>query len=141
MAEVWQEMHCSPSGGGCGVWFSVHFEDTFTGNVGIRCGICKHPHCRRVVKGVLKEEGRVIGGVGKQDMEVEILQSACYPEPRSQAMLKKMGDAVKKRCPDVRDGMTEDEAVLARKMQDDEKGRRQIIMDLWYDKYKNEQFG
>lgn len=138
MAAVWQEMQCSKSGGGCGTYFAIHFDDSFTGKVGIRCGICKHPHTRCVEKGHLKEEGRYVGGPGTILFEVEVLLSACYPEPRADAMLKALK---KNKGQDVRDGMTEEEEILARKLEDEEKAKRQIMIDRWYDKCKSEQFG
>ena len=138
MAAVWQEMQCAKSGGGCGTYFAVHFEDSFTGKVGIRCGICKHPHTRCVVNGVLKEEGRYVGGLGDIKFEVEILASACYPDSRAAKMLAAQK---KNKGVDIRDGMPEEESVLVRELDDAEKARRQIIMDSWYNKCQNEKFG
>ena len=147
MATVWQEMHCSPDGGGCGCYFSIAFEDTITANVGIRCGICKHPHSRRVVKGNLQEEGRYVGGVGKNAFEVEVLMSACYPTPRTQKMLEHQMEIEKarkgkgRRSGDIRDGVKGDEEVVAAELTPDEKARRQIMLDSWHNKFLNETFG
>lgn len=132
MADVWQEMHCTM----CKVYFGLHFDSDFTGVIGIRCGICKHPHTRYIKSGEIKEDGRY--NHGKPTIEVEVLRSACYPTSRVQTML-----AAQKKAygGEVRDGKTATEKVVARELDDAEKARRQIIMDSWLNKYQYEQFG
>lgn len=133
MATVWQEMYCPE----CKIYFGLQFEDSMTGVVGIRCGICLHPHTRYIVKGEIKEDGRY--NHGKVVMEVEVLRSACYPVSKANAMMNAFKTAVGWRG--MRDGVPISEEIVSVELTDADKAKRQIIMDSWLNKYAREKFG
>src|SRR5581483_1015494 len=82
MGEIWQEMYCSE----CKSYFGFMLCTSFTGDVTVVCGICKHQHYRHVTNGRIdgdsKDEKKA------KSMTIEVMRSACYPESRTIAMKK-----------------------------------------------------
>jgi len=58
MASIWQEIHCTISGGGCGGFVLVKLDDSINRVVTLVCPKCKHEHQRVVRDGQIVESGR-----------------------------------------------------------------------------------
>ena len=61
MASVWQEIHCTGSGGGCGGFVLVKLDVSLNRRVSLVCPKCQHKHRRAIKDGQVVEEGRFAG--------------------------------------------------------------------------------
>lgn len=58
MEKIWQEIHCTESGGGCGGFIMVGLRGELDYIVEIICPKCNHVHQRKVNKGHVEEKDR-----------------------------------------------------------------------------------
>jgi hypothetical protein len=56
--KVWQEIHCTSSGGGCGGFILVKIDVSINQTVTLICPKCKHKHQRVIKNGQITESGR-----------------------------------------------------------------------------------
>ena len=85
MASVWQEIHCTTSGQGCGGFILVKLDTTLNRRVTLVCPKCKHEHRRAIKNGQVVEEGRHNG-----DAQEELCptMAAWSATPRTKCMQK-----------------------------------------------------
>ena len=85
MASVWQEIHCTGSGGGCGGFVLVKLNVSLNRRVTLICPKCQHQHRRCIKDGQVVEAGRFDG-----DAQEELCPTlaAWSQTPRTKCMQK-----------------------------------------------------
>lgn len=85
MASIWQEIHCTISGGGCGGFILIKLNAAINRRVTLICPKCSHKHRRCVVDGQIVERGRFVGDA-KEELCPTI--AAWSDTPRTKCMQK-----------------------------------------------------
>lgn len=80
MDKVWQEIHCTTSGGGCGGYILLGLNARLNHVAKIVCPKCSHAHQRRVKDGHVQEKDRFTGDPAE---EIYPTMAAWRQEPRS----------------------------------------------------------
>lgn len=85
MDKIWQEIHCTTSGGGCGGYVLVGLNKHLNHIVHIICPKCGHKHQRKIQNGHVMEKDRFTG----QPIEEVCPTIAAWTEkPRTSGMKK-----------------------------------------------------
>jgi hypothetical protein len=85
MNKVWQEIHCTTSGAGCGGYILVKIDVSINKRVTLICPKCKHEHRRAIKNGQVVEEGR---HAGESQEELCPTIAAWSKTPRTKCMEK-----------------------------------------------------
>lgn len=89
MSSVWQEIHCTKSGGGCGGFILVKLDVSLNHRVTVICPKCQHQHQRCVKDGQIVEDGRFTGEA-KEELCPTIAAWSEKPKTRCmQSIIKK----------------------------------------------------
>ena len=83
MDKIWQEIHCTTSGGGCGGYILVGLNKHLNRIVTIICPKCQHEHRRRVKNGHVEERDR---WKGEPEEELCPTMAAWTKKPRTVKM-------------------------------------------------------
>ena len=83
MASVYQEIHCTTSGQGCGGYILVKINVDLNRRITLVCPKCQHKHRRNVRNGQIIEEGRHAGG---SEEELYPTLAAWSETPRTKCM-------------------------------------------------------
>lgn len=83
MPKIWQEIHCTISGGGCGGFILVKLDVSINRRITLVCPKCKHEHLRVVKDGQIVETGRFNG---ESEEELCPTIAAWSEEPRTVCM-------------------------------------------------------
>ncbi len=98
MSKIWQEIHCTKSGGGCGGFVLVKLNMPLNMRAEIVCPKCKRKHIRHIIDGEVRESGRFDSSHGNVVEEICPTIAAWADEPRTVELEKHAGkDHVKER--------------------------------------------
>jgi len=87
--KVWQEWYCTVSGGGCGGYISTKINIGIKGVVEMICPKCGHRHQRKIVNGMIKEQGRF---TSNPSQEICPTMAAYSKEPRTVSLKEMKGN-------------------------------------------------
>jgi rubredoxin len=130
MGKIWQEIHCTKSGGGCGGFVLVKLNTSLNMRAEIVCPKCKHKHIRYIVGGQIRENGRFDSSHGEVKEEICPTLAAWAEIPRTVCLEQFAGkDHVKER----------DGAVISSK-EDLVEGKRDelgqvFLKELWAERF------
>jgi hypothetical protein len=117
--RVWQEIHCTKSGGGCGGFILLKLNIGLDNHrVEVTCPKCGHKHIRLIHQGMVTEKGR---------FSSDTLEELCPPlsawsqEPRSLEMKQQRKVA----------GFNERDGVAVKELEGDEMIAQQILRESW----------
>ena len=96
MASVWQEIHCTTSGGGCGGFILVKLSMAINRRVTLICPKCKHQHIRCIKDGQVVEQGRFQGD-SKEELCPTIAAWSKTPKTKCMQKVVEEGNFYKER--------------------------------------------
>ena len=96
MNSVWQEIHCTTSGSGCGGFFIIKLDVALSGRVTMVCPKCQHRHERCIKNGQIVEEGRH-NGDSQEDLCPTMAAWSATPRTKCMQDLLKKKDWRKER--------------------------------------------
>ena len=130
--RIWQEIHCTLSGGGCGGYILVKLNTALNDHrVEMICPKCQHKHVRVIQNGVVQEQGRF---ASKTSEEICPTLAAWSEKPRTLTMKKKKPISKKDGTPayfNERDGVVIQDVELS----GEEIAAQQILRESWSDRF------
>lgn len=137
--KIWQEIHCTKSGGGCGGFFLVKLNVALNMRAEMVCPKCKHKHIRHIVDGEVHEWGRHDTSNGAVKEEICPTMAAWSEKPRTLHLEKVAGkDSQKERDGAIIKG---DEDLVKSERKPRNPQADAIIKQSWIERFGGRIFG
>jgi len=135
MGKIWQEIHCTKSGGGCGGFVLVKLNVSLNMRAEVVCPKCKHKHIRNIIDGEVHENGRFDNKVTE---EICPTIAAWSEKPRTLHLEQWAGKDHRKE----RDGavIKSEDDLVATEREDSKQGRSFLAMS-WIEKFAGRSTG